>query len=545
MILYIKPSEVFFFDVFLEDRSFFEETPFLDKANLLNDAINLLEADIVHFAKPQQDSKYYSYFWEFTYDIYRDDGIKDTVLDYYLLGIIRYINRIYSIKKIEIHYFLSNPILEKIEKIAPLELKFSKIYHLKEYLRFQLGPLKYIKNYLGHVLNFTNKKRRLSGNNNVFFFTNNNFNTVRLKEFPNLIQKKFNVSLINFSLTKSRNYHNQKESNIKSYSLNVFFKSLFDTINIYKSIKKYNKKYQPKTLFSRNFNRQSFLQTYYLVLRYNALYNLFSNNSLKFVIVNTTVGDPINRMTLSVARSCGIKTIVFSCRSALSYLRAEDRVIALDFNESNGNFFTDYFISFDKLSKQLLERSGVQKKQIFTYSESNNEKILNYVNDGILILFASTMFNEKILNLFEIALENGYSFKKVYYREHPNKGISKGHMQRFRNLFNKPKCINEFAWNELKFNNVLAFTSNSTSGIEASARGASMVWLPFLTEQSTQFKPMIDAIGKTCYDKNEFYDFLRDIETRTTRLNFNKKCSIQYKQNIKEESTMKQLYNIL
>jgi len=537
VILYIKPSNEFEFDVLLDEKSFFLETPFIDKTELLSNAINTLETDIQNLAKSVDSNRYYNFFWEFTYDIHRDDGIRDTVADYYLLEILSYINKKYKIKKVEIHYFLPKPVINKISNVFPISLKYSKKYLIKNYIRYQLGPLKYLINNLFKTFLRKRRNKEIEGSNNVVCITNNFFSTVRYKDFPTMLGKKFNVYLLNISLTKIRNHLTKKEIRLNSYSIRLYFKSFFKSLKQYKSFHSTLKIIKKKSIFSLKLKNQSFLQTFYLVLRYETLKKIFSTNEFKYVIVITTIGEPLMRMVCAVARVKKIETIVFSCRYFLSNLRAEDRIIKLDFSSSNSDFFTDFFISFDKISKNHLMQAGVDINSIYTYNEEKKENEQKYISNGILLLFSSPPYNDKLLTLFESAVKKGHKFENVYYREHPNKGMSEEHMKRFKNIFKKNICLNKYKWVEITFSNVLAFTSNSTSGIDASSRGASIVWMPFLTEQSIQFKPMMEAIGKVCYSENEFLSFIASLD-RKTRASFNKKCKTEYQRNIYEKSSM-------
>jgi hypothetical protein len=537
VILYIKPSNEFDFDVLLDEKSFFLETPFTDKAKLLGDAITALETDIQNLAKSVDSNRYYNFFWEFTYDIHRDDGIRDTVADYYLLEILSYINKKYKIEKVEIHYFLPKPVINKISSILPVSLKYSKKYLINNYIRYQLGPLKYlVSNFFKSFLRKRGSKG-IEGKNNVVCITNNYFSTVRYKDFPTLLSKKFNVYLLNISLTKMKNHLTKKEIRLNSYSIRLYFKSFFKSLKQYNSFHSTLKKIKNPSVFSLKLKKQSFLQTFYVVLRYETLKKIFSTNKFKYVITITTIGEPLMRMVCAVARVKKIKTIVFSCRYFLSNLRAEDRIIKLDFSSSNGDFFTDFFISFDKISKNHLMQAGVNINSIYTYNEEKKENEQKYINNGIVLLFSSPPYNDKLLTLFETAVKKGFKFENVYYREHPNKGISEEHMKRFKNIFKKNICLNKYKWVEITFINVLAFSSNSTSGIDASSRGASIIWLPFLTEQSIQFKPMMDAIGEVCYDENEFLSFIESLYGKN-RTSFNKKCKTEYQRNIYEKSSM-------
>ncbi|MEN8126135.1 MAG: hypothetical protein ABFR32_13525, partial [Bacteroidota bacterium] len=67
----------------------------------------------------------------------------------------------------------------------------------------------------------------------------------------------------------------------------------------------------------------------------------------------------------------------------------------------------------------------------------------------------------------------------------------------------------------------------------------------FLGLNSIPLKPMMDAIGKTCYNENEFYEFLQSIKNVKVRSEFNDQCQIQYRKNIYLDSDISEFINQL
>jgi hypothetical protein len=98
----------------------------------------------------------------------------------------------------------------------------------------------------------------------------------------------------------------------------------------------------------------------------------------------------------------------------------------------------------------------------------------------------------------------------LLFREHPNVTLTEKQLQSLKDVCPNLVAITSELWHNLKFINVLALTSNSTSGIDALSRGASLLWLPFLTEHSLQFTNMMDTLGYTVLNKMEFNQFIRN-----------------------------------
>ena len=546
MILYIKKSKYFYFEIIMDNSNFFDFTSFNQKKNLLNKAIENLEHDITDVAFLVTENKYYNFFWEFTYDIHRDDGIKGTVADYYLLEIVKYINRKFKISKIIIECPLKGPIIKKLSELVLVDKKIPFKYFLNEKIRYQLGALKYLINYFLHALKSKKKTGELDGERKVFFLTDD-FSTSRFKEFPGLLNNYKDVYFIDIPLQRVQKYSDRSLNLIKSYNLKLIIASFIKALQLHSILKLTLNRKKPRTIYSENLKKQSFVQTFYLLLRYKVLNRIFSIYRPQYLVVATTIGDPIKRMALAAARDSGVNTIVFSCRSALSYLRAEDRIIDLDFDRISNKFFADYFISLDKISYQHLIEGGVDRGIIFNYTASGAKgKVGSQIYaDGLFLLFAHEQFNNELISLIESLYNKNLKFNNIYYREHPAVKISKDMLARLKLLNFSITSLSDYPWSEISFKNVIALTSNSTSGIDASSRGSSIIWLPFLTEHSTQFEPMMSAIGKTCHTKKEFYDFIAAIQNEEFLIKFTEKCNLEYNDGIFLKSDIDEFVKVL
>jgi hypothetical protein len=518
MVLEIKNGFKFETELLLDGKNVFELIDFDTKKQLFSLGLSRIDKEISSVAELSKEEKEGLYLWCLTYDIHRADGIVGMVLDYYLIELIKHleinyngINEVRLCKAIPMSFktMLKRELKSKVVNKAPLKTE------LKLYIRYKLGPLKSIFRILKTSIKYRTKEVKKLPSDTALILKPIYKSYSRLKGFPDeLKQRHANIFILDSRLFTVKDYTSGEETIINPFKASVFLRALKETFSFISFKKKFIKENKARIGdYGAYLKHQSFLQSYYVKLRKLAYLELFKQLNPSSLVVSSTFGDPQKRMPLIMAKWQGVETILFSCRPFITNMRSEDRLIVPDLLNHHNSTIGDEIFIFDKPSFDHLTKSGVQKDKIKLYvprqKPSQNNKTNNYSN-SILLLFAHDSYNDGLIRLFCTLKNEGVTFHSLLFREHPNVTLTEKQLQSLKDVCPNLVAITSELWHNLKFINVLALTSNSTSGIDALSRGASLLWLPFLTEHSLQFTNMMDTLGYTVLNKMEFNQFIRN-----------------------------------
>ncbi|MCZ4319932.1 hypothetical protein O4H26_13135 [Aequorivita viscosa] len=543
MILELRNGAKFETILFLDGRDVFDLIGFDIKMQLFLLGLSKIDEEIISVAELSKEDKEGLYLWCLTYDIHRADGIIGMVLDYYLLELIIYLKTKYGIKGVK----LCKAFPKSFKTILKRELKLKVINNapLKKeialYIRYKVGPLKSIVKKLNLSIKYKAKGIKELPNDTALILGKTKKSNTRLKGFPEeLMKKHINVFILDINLSIVKNYATGEEYIVNPFKFSFFLKAFKDTLTFVKYKKKFLKKNKTEIGgYDTYLIQQSFIQTYSVKLKELAYTELFKQLKPTRLIVSSTFGDPQKRMPLIIANRQGINTTLFSCRPFITKMRSEDRVIKPDILQYHNSTIGNEIFVFDKPSYNHLKQSGVSKEKIkFYFPETKhapNNKTNSY-NDSILLLFASPYYNDELIKLFQNLKKAGLSFHRMLYREHPNLKITIKQLGLLKGVCSNLVCITSELWQNVKFTNVLAITSNSTSGIDALSRGASLLWLPFLTEQSLQFGEMMENLGFTVTNESDFNKFIISyLNSSNFTREVNEKCLIDFESKVKND----------
>ncbi len=422
-------------------------------------------------------------------------------------------------------YIKANGVIEKIRVSVPLDVYTIKAIednifeihyyrdrfdnYLKSVIRQQFGPIKYLVNYFISGLNFKRPKLNKSVEESAFIFSNYQSNLNRLKDFHSDLNVD-NVYILDHSLTKIVDIHSRNEFSTFAYNIHTIYRALAKTYLFYEQRKEVIKGTR-NSLFSTYLYKQTFFQTFYVLLRWEAYHKIFERHKPKQIIVSSAFGDPLRRMPLGAASNTSLKTVLFLCRPNLSYLRAEDRLIRPDLLAYNQTSIGDEIVVLDKYSYEYLCDCGISPEIVKVYNFNNKKapEAKNRFENGVLLLFAHNKYNDDIIDTLERFINRGLIFNCIYFREHPTVKITKNQIKRLKKIASNVINITKFNWVEISFKNVITFTANSTSAIDANVCGAEVAWCPFYTEHSTQFYPIMKKNGYILNSEQEFYNFLQ------------------------------------
>ena len=548
MILELKNGIQLEKELFLNGKCCFDLIDFKVKNKLFQNALQKIDEEISLVAELSKDKKEGLYLWCLTYDNHRADGVIGMVLDYYFIEIIEYLIKEFNeISELKIYTRVTKSFKTLLKKkfIFKIIDKTDVTEKIKQRLRFKIGPLKTIFQILAKSFFISSSLKNKLPDDLVLILNPLERSNARLKGFPNFLETKFtNVFFLDRSLLKIKKFgFSGEQYNIKPYKLSVFFKAFVKALKFTKDKYFFLKEKDYNSIgFINYLNEQSFLQTYFIRIKTLAYEEVFKQLNPKCVVVSSTFGDPQKRMPLIIAKKLGIDTILFSCRSFITNMRSEDRIIKPDLLEYNNSTIGNNIYIFDKPSYNHLLLSGFPQERIKIYNpqknivkEYNNNNNNNcFYSNSILLLFAHPSYNNSIINLMETLNNQGVKFETILYREHPNDRLTNKQIQLLQDICDNLECISEKLWSDLKFSNVLSITSNSTSGIDAVSRGATLLWLPFLTEHSIQFSQMINNLGYVANNKNEFSIFINNfINDKKFKRQIEKKCNTEYSNFIK------------
>jgi hypothetical protein len=482
----------------INGESVVSKTYFDTTSKLYLKALETLDKDVQEQFDKHSKSKYKSFYWCLTYDIHRDDGIKDTVINYFLIYLVKHFLNMGEVRVVY-YYSPDNIILHYLKDIDNvfIDIRAKLSSKIRRSVRNSLGPLKVLRKYSAVALSRTHQENIIFSKigNKQLFLTNIDSSNTRWKGYPYSLNLKKNAGyFIDVNLSRWKSIETDQKFKIKLFSFRSFRKAFFQTFRVFKESKQFTSK--NKSVFQAAIKQQSFLQYLTVLWRFQAWHELFENHNITDIHVMTTFGDPFKRLALSVAKIAGIEGHIFVCRPYLSEYRSEDRIIAADKDVNSMCQIPNDIIVLDDYSKKQLDRSGVSSK---VYNPLNNQ-VKYTAEGGLLLLFTDHTFNTRLIELIE---QLDYKHLKIYIRKHPLAGLEINLQNKLDTTGFEIIDLDSYDWSELHFKNVLTFSANSTSGLDAVKRGCDLLWLPFLSQNFLMFTGYASDTGKVVYSEDE------------------------------------------
>jgi hypothetical protein len=469
------------------------------------DALKTLDNDIESQYYAYQKHKFSPFFWCLTYDIYRDDAIKDNVLNYLIFELAKHFSQK---NELSVTFFNhpGNNIFKHLSHInnvnVVIENKLFKSF--KKNIRNTFGPLKVLIKYLS-AFSIKESKDSLDFKNITekhVFLANLNMSQTRWKGYPGSLNLKCKKGyFLDVDLKRCKSIDEDHQLNIKLFTIQNLFSALKDSFKLYRDFK--TSLNIENSIFKEEIKQQSFLQTFTVMWRFYAWQEIFDKYNVTDIHVMTTFGDPFKRLPLAVANKRGAKGHVFACRPYLSEYRSEDRFIPIDKSEDSISQIPQDVIVLDTYSQNQLAKIGVLSK---VYNPIN--KTIKYIGkEGILLLFSDFDYNENIIKLI---CDLKISKLNLFIREHPLVKLEAEQREKLKTISNSIIEINQYEWSELSFKKVLTFSANTTSGLDAVACGCELLWLPFLSQNFLQFTGYAEDTGRIVYSETEFLESISE-----------------------------------
>ncbi|MGB0805832.1 MAG: hypothetical protein ACPGRC_04020 [Salibacteraceae bacterium] len=502
------------FEILIDQVSIFSNYSYKQQAEILEKAIVKIENDLTLIIRNYGGLKELSGFlWCYTYKVHRDDGIKDTVLDYFALEVVQKLAGNYKVSIID-RFGLSIGALTRMKaffkeaKIESVSLK--KTVKLKVRLKKTIGPMSYI---FGHVKNTFFSK--VKNNSTVPAIDTLVYKAIRkgTTRFRGFLEEPENTNAFildeNLQFIKSPN---GKINRIAPFSVTLFAVAFYKALQLH--FWGFRKLLESNSLVESLIKEQSIFQSVYLLYRFEIMKQILGRLNPKQVIVSTSFSDPNNRMFMEASKTMNIPITVLSCRPFLSKYRPEDRIIEEELSVRYNALSLDKFVVFNENDRNYVRSFPYLSDKVVMFSPENNKgfKKTTRFNNGVLILFAHQSYNKYIIELLKRIIPKDYK-GRIFYREHPNVKLTTLELIKLKQIGNV-KCLNQNNWHNMIFEKVVTFTSNSTAVFEAQKRGCDVLWLTYLSINSLQFYELFSNSGTICNNEVEFEIGLKDYLTK-------------------------------
>lgn len=521
LIISIRSEKIIGFTLYVNDKHYHKTVSFQDRIKCWELALGNLDSDVSKLSDSTKCLKNNNFFWSYTYENHRNDGVLGTIHHYYAIELFNLLEKEYKIKEIKIEQFFPYSfykflILRFGNKIK-IPLKGRVEQFLKFYLYYYVKPIYKISNLLFSLNVFrplTNSTKKIE----TFVCSSRKD---RISNRFDFIKNQISNENVAFYAKKlNRNLKSQSFASVNFFSL-VFSVSLIKivkkSVNLRKSVSEY---LEYTSLFELNVKLQSFWQYLYLILKESLFEKALIKIQPKEIYYSGSIADPEQKLSVATANRLKIKSIVVACRPTLSSFRSEDRIIKAELIDDFE--LPDLLIVKDNFSKKTLTNFGYSEEKISVvhYSIDNEQKLTKYYENCLVLLL--TQYDINTLILEELSSTNYQCFDKLLIRSHPNRrsihAIDAKQERLIKDIKLPTENITDFEWNNLRFTNCVALGVNSTAMLEASSRGCGLIWLPYLSDLALQYFPVMDRLGAYAQSTLDFkllMDKLIDSEFKT------------------------------
>lgn len=481
------------------------------KINIYKEALQHLHRDVIATYNKNKHEDKSEFLWLITAKNHRPDGLIETIHFYYLFHLIDHflVAKANAILRSEVflppffHTFLQKQYGNR----------FSGRFFFKNLLEYRLRqwlhPLKRIKS-IRHLVRLTPEKAKAGA---ILLQSASDFKKMRFRGFDQRFEGESCLLFPKDVFHSIRNFmpgHKPVQLALRNF-LSTFWMALWTGLSVQQKINS-----QESTLHEMHRGEQVYSQTLFVLWRQLLTEEIMRKYLPSEVIVVQTFGDPQSRYLTFAAEKYGVKTTIFACRPMISPLRPEDAVLPFEISVEKEPLYGlgQQLYVFDKFSLNSVVRSGYPATRVKCHEppvlsgQWRGQKLAK----GFLFLLAGEEMNLQLFPLLNKFVTNNQQYK-FYLKNHPLLEFTKKEKNLIERAFGERAIdISKENLHELDLAEVVAITTYSTSGVEAVARGAGLVWLPFLTERFIQFAEVFDAIGKVAYQQNDFLQIMSQLQ---------------------------------
>jgi hypothetical protein len=528
----IKQHDLLHSWIFIDGKPLEQFYTFHQRVEIYRTTLQNVDSDITDAYQICKDSEYHTFVWLVTFKNLRQDGLVGVLLQYYLVSIIDRISKDHGfISNIAVFTWQDKPFIRFLKLRYPatnIWYKFPFFPNLAKIGFTALLPVKYLLTGLLQARLFVQKP---SGYNGLeMIVAPKDFNRNRLRGYEKTTAEK------QFLVLAKEVFHSVKNipdsGTLAQYSLVAYLKNLFAAIHVTIKVNGLIKDtYRTvKSLHSEILNSQGWFQTYFLVVKQRVLEKIIGRYWPKEVIVTQTFGYPAARAVTLAAETVGVRSKVFSCRPMVTLLRSEDRILPFEIQEKNPLFgLGETFVLFDRFSQTTLIEQQYPIERIVPYVVSLQTNKKNMKLNGYLFLLTEERVNTRLIHL--LSRHKPTISRHVYLKSHPLQPITKDQVGLLRRAGLDFTDVSGFKLHELDLYEVIALTTNSTSGVEAVGMGGGILWMPFFTEHCIQFADAYEKLGEVVENESQFMEKMAFFSNALHFEAFIEKCRSQYQRN--------------
>jgi hypothetical protein len=252
---------------------------------------------------------------------------------------------------------------------------------------------------------------------------------------------------------------------------------------------------------------------------------------------------PPARLLSRKAKLHNVPFIVIACRTMFVTTRPEERACILDIEEVNDAKIADYWLVWDKYSKNTLTQFNIESNKIFvSQPKAKNEKRANSNNGSYLLLLTHDKAqNENFINLWCDILEKVNIAFSI--RKHPLCDLTTQQKEKLDKF--QYTDYTGIPFSQLDMGGMIGISINSTAAIDICAMGGGVIWLPFLNPNSIVFEPIFDIIGLKVSDVKDFERALNEFENQDVRDSFVKASTDAYEKHFSSKDETLEFVNTL
>lgn len=189
----------------INEKDIFEQDTLVNINEIYKNSLNVLSFELDLVSLTTKEMKDSSFYWCHTYDIHRDDGIKGTVLYYFINELIKELVKLDNEIELHTNFYIPNSIKSiLINNGAKLTTSVNLIDRLKYFFRYNLGSIKYLVKYLRLI----SIKSKIIKDLDIVLFTNIESNIKRWRGFPDtIVECGSDLNLIDNQLMRLKNYN--------------------------------------------------------------------------------------------------------------------------------------------------------------------------------------------------------------------------------------------------------------------------------------------------------------------------------------------------
>lgn len=320
-------------------------------------------------------------------------------------------------------------------------------------------------------------------------------------------------------------------------------KDIFIALNIGISLSRYAARIKDTSLVAQWIKKTPWTFYFNMALKdiwIDRVLNKCAPSGIFFSTANTY---PTARLLSRQAKLHNVPFIVVACRPMFVATRPEERACALDIEEVNDAKIADYWLVWDKYSKNTLIQFNIDSNKIFvSQPEAKIEKRVNS-NSGsyLLLLTHDKAQNENLVNLWcDILEEVNLEFS---IRKHPLCELTTQQKEKLGKF--QYTDYTGIPFSQLNSDGLIGISINSTAAIDICAEGGGVIWLPFLNPNSIVFEPIFDIIGLKISEAKDFERALIELENQDVRNSFIKACADAYEKYFSSKDETQEFVNTL